>query len=151
MLHKSLYVPVYASNTAVKRDYENCCPHGLLFINKALKCGEVCMLMTIFLESRALSKFTHESTARAKIILWCHSSTPSAMHASSKHGFMSVFMRSVSLTYQPLAAYLFSFLKRVRLLHNVWWCRWGMWWLQWAKTPKIWCLSPKAVRPFLCR
>ena len=54
----------YATNTAVKRDYENCCPHGLLFINKALKCGEVRMLMTPFLESRALSKFTHESTGQ---------------------------------------------------------------------------------------
>ena len=57
-------VPMYVSNTAVKRDYENCCPHGLLFINKALKCGEVRMLMTPFLESRALSKFTHESTGQ---------------------------------------------------------------------------------------
>ena len=44
---------MYASNTVVKRDYENCCPHGLLFINKALKCGEVRMPMTPFLESRA--------------------------------------------------------------------------------------------------
>ena len=48
----------------VKRDYENCCPHGLLFINKALKCGEVRMLMTPFLESRALSKFKQESTGQ---------------------------------------------------------------------------------------
>ena len=53
MLHKSLYVPVYASNTVVKRDYENCCPHGSLFIYKARKCGEVRMLMTPFVESRA--------------------------------------------------------------------------------------------------
>ena len=29
----------YASNTVVKRDHENCCPHGLLFISKALKSG----------------------------------------------------------------------------------------------------------------
>ena len=57
MLHKSLYVPEYASNAVVKRDYENLCPHGLLFINKAHKCGEVRMLMILFLESRALSKF----------------------------------------------------------------------------------------------
>ena len=64
MWHKSLYVPVYASNTAVKRDYENCCPHGLLFVNKALKCGEVRMLMTPFLESRALSKFTHKKQGK---------------------------------------------------------------------------------------
>ena len=60
-----LYVPLYASNTVVKRDYENGCPHGLLFINKDLKCGEVLMPMTPFLESRALSKFKHESTGQS--------------------------------------------------------------------------------------
>ena len=64
VLHKWLYVPVYASNTVVKRDYENYCPHGLFFINKALKRGEVRMPMTPFLESRALSKFKYESTGQ---------------------------------------------------------------------------------------
>ena len=64
ILHKPLYVPVYASHTVVKRDYENCCTKGLLFIIKVLKCGEVRMLMTPFRESRALSKFKYESTGR---------------------------------------------------------------------------------------
>ena len=36
--------------------------HGLLSFNKALKCREVHIPMTPFLESRVLSKFKHEST-----------------------------------------------------------------------------------------
>ena len=56
-----LHVLLYASNTVIQRDYENCCPRGLLFNNKVFKCACPWPLLQ---ESRAQSKFKHESTGQ---------------------------------------------------------------------------------------